>query len=202
MRPRLAFFPGVSGSGAFWTPVVDRLPHEWDARSLSWPGAGAESPDPAVGSYRDLIAFAAARIADDSDVVAQSMGGIVAIGLALTRPEKIRRLVCVATSGGVDVDRLRAQDWREEYRDAFPEAGRWVTDDRVDYTERLHRVTAPTCLIWGDADPISPLRIGHALHRLLPSSVLHVVAGGTHTLARDHADEVAALITDHLSEPA
>jgi pimeloyl-ACP methyl ester carboxylesterase len=109
LMPRLAFFPGASGSGEFWTPVADRLPREWDTRLLSWPGAGALPHDPAVRGYHDLIAHAATRIADGSDVIAQSMGGVVAIDLALTRPQKVRRLVLVATSGGVDVDGYRAR---------------------------------------------------------------------------------------------
>jgi pimeloyl-ACP methyl ester carboxylesterase len=76
---------------------------------LSWPGAGAQPHDPAVRGYRDLIAHAAARIADRSDLIAQSMGGVVAIGLALTQPQKVRRLVLVVTSGGLDVERHGAE---------------------------------------------------------------------------------------------
>jgi len=63
----------------------------------------------------------------------------------------------------------------------------------------LATINAPTCLIWGDADPISPLAVGRHLHAALPCSTLHVVPGGTHTLARDEPDAVAGLIVEHLS---
>ena len=165
---------------------------------MSWPGAGAQPHDPEVRGYRDLIAHAAARIADGSDVIAQSMGGVVAIGLALAQPQKVRRLVLVATSGGLDVERHGAENWRDEYHQEFPAAAEWVTSDQVDYTDQLHRVTVPTCLIWSDADPVSPLAIGHALHRALPSSVLYVIAGGTHILAREAPDEITAIVKEHL----
>jgi pimeloyl-ACP methyl ester carboxylesterase len=195
----LAFFPGASGSGSFWEPVTDRLPRTWDTQLLSWPGAGSELHDPAVTGYLDLIDYARARVPDGSDVIAQSMGGVIALGLALTHPHKIRRLVLVATSGGLNVDEHRTADWREEYAEEFPAAAAWVTEQRVDHSGQLHRIPIPTCLIWGDADPISPVSIGRALHQALPSSNLHIVSGGTHTLAHDRPDETAALIAEHLT---
>lgn len=65
-----------------------------------------------------------------SDVVAQSMGGVVAVGLALRHPEKVRRLVLVASSGGIDVEGFGAEDWRDEYVLEFPNAAAWVTEQR------------------------------------------------------------------------
>lgn len=198
MLPSLAFFPGATGSREFWAPVADRLPRQWDIRLLSWPGAGTEPHDPAVRGYEDLIDYAAARISDGTDVIAQSMGGVVAIGLALTQPRKVRRLVLVATSGGLEFASPSSSDWRAAYLEEFPSAAAWVTAQRVDYTGRLHRLTVPTCLIWGDADPISPPAVGRALHQALPTSDLHVLPGATHMLARERVEETAALITGHL----
>lgn len=175
------------------------LPDDWDTRSLSWPGAGNVPASPDVGGYRDLIELAAAALPDGSDVVAQSMGGAVAVGLALARPQKLRRLVLVATSGGLDVDALGAKDWRAEYRDEFPRAGAWVTDDRLDHGAAIASLELPVCLIWGDADPISPVRVGQALHAALRASTLHVLSGGTHAVAREKPQQVAALIERHLS---
>jgi hypothetical protein len=79
MRPRVVCFPGASGAADFWTPVADRMPDEWATRLLSWPGAGAEAHDPAITGYAGLVDRAAAGVADGDDVVAQSMGGVVAI---------------------------------------------------------------------------------------------------------------------------
>jgi pimeloyl-ACP methyl ester carboxylesterase len=199
MAPQVTFFPGASGAGAFWDPVARRLPSDWTRHLLSWPGAGTEPHSPAVTGYADLVAQAAETVGDRGDVVAQSMGGVVAVGLALTHPEKIRRLVLVATSGGLDVGELGGGDWRAEYTAEFPDAARWVTEQHVDYSSQLASITVPTCLIWGDADPISPIAVGRALETALPNSVLHIVADGTHMLAHDQPDVTAALIIDHLS---
>jgi pimeloyl-ACP methyl ester carboxylesterase len=202
MPPSVVFFPGATGSGDFWAPVAQRLPSDWKSTSLSWPGAGTVPSVPGINGYEDLLGLAAAEVPAGSDVVAQSMGGVVAIGLALARPEKIRRLVLVATSGGLDVSALGGGDWREEYRSEFPEAAAWVTGERLDYTSLLAGVSLPVCLIWGESDPISPPAVGRALHATLARSTLHVVPGGTHAVARERPDEVAALIGRHLADPA
>ena len=199
MPPNAVFFPGASGAADFWAPVASRMPHTWSTRLLSWPGAGAEPHDPAIIGYDDLVDRAAAAVSDGSDVVAQSMGGAVAVGLALTRPGKIRRLALVATSGGLKVEQFGAADWRAEYESEFIEAAPWVTQQRVDHTPDLPTIGIPTCLIWGDNDSISPLAVGRALNDLLPRSVLHAITGGTHTMARERPAKIAPLIVAHLT---
>lgn len=198
MPRRVVFIPGASGAGEFWAPVAGRLPKAWQTRLLSWPGAGDEPHDPHITGYDDLVEMAASSMSDGSDVVAQSMGGVVAIGLALAYPRKIRRLVLVATSGGLDVRGLGAEQWHSDYETGFPGAAAWVTRQSVDHTSGLPGVEVPTCLIWGEEDPISPVAVGQALDRMLPDSTLHVIGGATHMLAREKPDEIATLIREHL----
>ncbi len=126
------------------------------------------------------------------------MGGVIALSLALRDPERVRRLVLVATSGGIEVAQLAGRDWRKDYMAEYPQAAPWIGEQRVDYTDSLPMVRTATLLIWGDADPISPVEVGQHLAQLLPISELHVLPGGTHSLAHDRPDEVAALIRDHL----
>jgi pimeloyl-ACP methyl ester carboxylesterase len=56
--------------------------------------------------FDDLVRLVEAELTEPSTLVAQSMGGIVAVRVALRQPTQVRRLVLVATSGGVDVERL------------------------------------------------------------------------------------------------
>jgi pimeloyl-ACP methyl ester carboxylesterase len=151
-----------------------------------------------VRGFRDLIELAGGALGDRCAIVAQSMGGAVAIGLALRHPVRLDRLVLVATSGGIELRGLGAAEWRPDYCAQYPRAAPWVWQDRLDYTDSIPSVQMPTLLIWGDADPISPVAVGRRLAQLLPAATLSIVAGGTHSLAHDDPDHVAALILGHL----
>jgi pimeloyl-ACP methyl ester carboxylesterase len=194
----VVFLPGASGDREFWRPVAQRLPDQWGTLLLNWPGAGSEPHDPLVSGAQDLVGRVASQLDDSADIVAQSMGGVIAVRLALAYPERVRRLVLVATSGGVDIRALGGLDWRDEYRRSFPDAAAWIVHEQRDLTEEIKQLALPTLLIWGDDDPTSPPRVGEHLAGLLPDAALHVVVGGTHTLAYDHPDAVAELIKCHL----
>jgi len=121
--------------------------------------------------------------------------------LALAHPEKVRRLILVATSGGIDVEAFGAEDWREDYVSEFPEAASWVTKQRVDLSTELSSIRVPTCLIWATSDPISPVAIGSALAAALPTGVLHVIAGGTHMVARERPGEIRRWSSSTSAQP-
>jgi pimeloyl-ACP methyl ester carboxylesterase len=198
--PRVVFLPGASGDGEFWRGVGERLPTSWEKVYVRWPGLGAEPADPSIGGFEDLVAMVADGLDRPSDLVAQSIGGVVAVGVAARVPRMVRRLVLVATSGGVDVAGMGAEDWRAEYRRAFPDAAAWVADRPPDVTEQLGRLASPTLLLWGAADPISPVAVGEHLARVIPGGVLRVLEGGTHDFGRVQANLVAPLIEAHLRE--
>ena len=193
------FLPGVGADPDFWRPAGDLLPGAWTKTYLGWPGLGHQPHDPRVQSVEDMIAYAAGRLGEGpADVVGQSMGGVIALQLALRYPKRVRRLVLTVTSGGVDMSGLGAADWRPDYPREFPNAASWILDWRPDYTPDLSRVTQPALLLWGDADPISPVAVGKRLQSLLPKAELRVIEGGHHDLAVAHAAEVAPLIRAHL----
>jgi len=196
-RPKLLFLPGVSGDPDFWRPVADLLPHGCDKVRLGWPGLGTQPDDPEIRSFDELTALAARELDRPCDVLAQSMGGIVAVRLALRYPAKVRRLVLAATSGGLDVASLGASDWRPDYQRAFPRA-EWVLRDRPDHEADLPLLRQPTLLLWSDADPISPVAVGRRLASILPNATLKVITGGDHLFARDRAREIVPAIAAHL----
>jgi pimeloyl-ACP methyl ester carboxylesterase len=196
---KVLFLPGAGGSPDFWKPVGARLPQEWPKEYFGWPGLGDQAHDASIKGIDDLVRLVAARIDGPVDLVAQSMGGVIAARLALEQPDRVRRLVLAVTSGGVDMAGLGAADWRADYRRSFPHAAAWITDAGASSHQPVERIAAPTLLIWGDADPISPLAVGRHLERRIPDARLEVISGGGHDLATTHAERVASLIEKHLS---
>jgi pimeloyl-ACP methyl ester carboxylesterase len=200
MSRTVLFLPGAGGDPSFWRPLGERLPSAWTKTYLGWPGLGHQPARPEINGFDDLVRLVEEHLGETPlDLVAQSMGGAIALRVALRHPTRVRRLVLVATSGGIDVTSLGGSDWRPEYRQAFPHAAAWITAPFADLSDELPRVTQPTLLIWGDADPISPLAVGQSLRQLLPRSSLHIIPGGDHDLVQHRAPEVSRLIAGHLA---
>lgn len=199
---KILFLPGAGGSPDFWKPVAKLLPGEWPWHHFGWAGLGDQPHDPAVRGLDDIVAKVLAHMSEPADLVAQSMGGVVAARIAIERPDLVRRLVLCVTSGGVDMAGLGAADWRADYRKSFPNAAEWITSSPAASDLPVERIAAPTLLIWGDADPISPVAVGRHLNVRIAGSRLEIVPGGDHDVAVTHAGEVAPLIRRWLSDPA
>jgi pimeloyl-ACP methyl ester carboxylesterase len=168
-------------------------------RFVGYPGFGATSADPNVNGIEDLVGMVAAEIDQPTALVAQSMGGVIATLVALRCPNLVTHLVLVATSGGIDISGLGAEDWRESFAEANPLLPNWFAMFKGDFSSELVRIEIPILLIWGDDDPISPVAVGQKLEKLFPTARLLVVPGGQHDLANKYAAMIAPLVESHLS---
>jgi pimeloyl-ACP methyl ester carboxylesterase len=195
---KLLFLPGASGRTAFWRPAAELLTNPAQQVHMRWPGFGGVPADPTIRKLDDLATRVLAEIDQPSALVAQSMGGVVAMLAALRQPELVTHLVLSVTSGGMRMTDFDAQDWRPATRDAHPGSPDWFTSYQEDLTPRLSALRIPTLLLWGDADPISPVKVGQRLAAVLPRAELHVIPGGDHDVASTHASVVAPLIDRHL----
>jgi pimeloyl-ACP methyl ester carboxylesterase len=87
-----------------------------------------------------------------------------------------------------------------EARRAFVQTARAVIDaggQRVNATDKLYLAEAvPTLLLWGDRDPIIPVRHGIRAHELMPGSRLRIFAGAGHFPHHDDPAGFAAAITE------
>jgi pimeloyl-ACP methyl ester carboxylesterase len=194
----LFFLPGASGLTEFWQPAADLLDYPARQVHVTWPGFGGVASDPGIRGIDDLVARIVADIDQPSALIAQSMGGVVAILAALQKPELVTHLVLSVTSGGMDMAGFDAEDWRPAIRAGHPGLPDWFTGYQEDLTPRLSALRIPTLLLWGDADPISPVKVGERLASLLPQAELHVFPGGDHGVGCTLASLVAPLIDRHL----
>jgi pimeloyl-ACP methyl ester carboxylesterase len=197
---RTLFLPGAVGSASFWQPMARQA--EMDGEFFAWPGLGNEPAQPGIGSIEDLVTMVLDRMTEPVNLVAQSMGGVVAMMAALAAPEKVARLVLTVTSAGVPMAGFGGSDWRPDYFQAFPNAARWIAQPVADLSGQIGFIEAPTLLLWGERDPISPVAVGTRLQALLPNAKLQVIAGADHDLARTHSACVAELVKGHLTTSA
>jgi len=195
----LFFLPGALGRTEFWHPAAYLLTCPAPKVHMSWPGFSGIPPDPAIKGIDDLVTRLLAKIDRPSALIAQSMGGVVAMHAALRRPELITHLVLSATSGGMPMEAFGAEDWRPAVLAGHPGLPDWFIRYRSDLTRELSALRIPTLLLWGGADPISPVQAGRRLASVLPQAELHIIPDGGHDVACAFASQVAPLIDRHLA---
>ncbi len=129
---------------------------------------------------------------------ADFLARVLALRAALDFPDRVRHLVLAATSGGLDMARFGVADWRPAWREQRPSEP-WWADDRSNFEDRLREIVAPSLLLCGDSDQVSPVAVGQYLRRQLRFAELVTVAGGDHAFAKDRAAEIAPYVQRHLT---
>jgi pimeloyl-ACP methyl ester carboxylesterase len=71
----------------------------------------------------------------------------------------------------------------------------------ADLMHEMHRIRAPTLVIWGAYDHLFPVGAGEALARAIPDSRFVVQAGAGHDIMWNQPAAFATLVADFLGEP-
>lgn len=216
--PAVLVIPGLGLSGRFY--------------ALSFPAFAAAGlrlvvPDlPGFGSTRRaplgerveetrefVLAFADAVGIDSAIWIGHSVGGQVAIDIAVEAPQRTRAVVLVGPTGAPGRRKLPRQAWalvREASRAPFPVVlhvlsdylrtspgsyvGTWLRYGRDRPLAKLRAVMCPALVLVGTRDPvIDPLFLDVLLRRL-PDARLERVPGGTHALPRAQPAEFNAAV--------
>jgi len=97
-------------------------------------------------------------------------------------------------------DRLRDRIERDFKRSFYPQgAMRQMAAILADGDRRarLKRITAPTLVIHGEADPLVPVEGGKDTHAVITGSKLRLFPGMGHDLPLELVDDMAAAIAEH-----
>jgi 2-succinyl-6-hydroxy-2,4-cyclohexadiene-1-carboxylate synthase len=112
---------GFTGTGGAWDPLARRLRadgHRTIAPDLLGHGRSDAPTDPSrhdvARQAADLAAVVATLGAVPADVVGYSLGGRIALRLALDRPDVVRSLVLIGAGAGTADDRERARRRSED----------------------------------------------------------------------------------------
>ena len=197
----ILFLPGARGLSEYWEPVKSRLPEGCSYSLVGYPGFGACAPDASIKGIEDLVATLAKGLTAKTAVVAQSMGGVIAVKLALRCPDLVPHLVLTGLSGGVDVESLGGTPWRAAFEREYPELPTWFSRHDEDLSAGVRALQCNTLLLWGAQDAISPVAVGLHLSKLVPTSRLLVLAEADHDMPATHPVEVASAIREHLGPP-
>jgi 2-succinyl-6-hydroxy-2,4-cyclohexadiene-1-carboxylate synthase len=100
---------GFAGTGRLWDPVAARLDAErYRPLAPDLRGHGAASARRPV-SFEHVAQDVLGLVAHPFTLCGYSMGGRIALHVALAAPARVERLILVATTAGIDDDAERAQ---------------------------------------------------------------------------------------------
>jgi len=138
--PAVLLIHGVGGDSTNWDPIAQRLCARFDVIAMDLRGHGKS--DLIAGPLdASELARDAARVLDECAVescavVGMSLGGAVALALALDRPERVTKLALIVTvCGRTPEEKARARDridfLQRNGTGAMAEANRerWFTDE-------------------------------------------------------------------------
>ena len=189
----LVLIGGLANDVSEWEWMVN-----WCAqthRVLAFDNRGAGRTDKPDAPYSipmmadDTDALMEAVGMSHATVLGVSMGGRIALELALEHPDRVARLILVSTTASARpetstsrmelLSMLSSRLFRGKYpqpRHAF--ARQRQASRTYDCVDRLGEIHVPTTILHGRKDKIAPLREATAMRRGIPGSQLVTFSGG------------------------
>lgn len=177
----------------------------------------------------DVVRFMDAVGVARGVLVGHSMGGAVAQMTALLAPERVAGLVLVGTGARLRVapvilegilqdpdsalDLITEWAWGPEADPAMVARGRqmmarvdprvvwgdFAACDRFDIRERVGEITAPTLVITGSEDRMTPPKFGQWLTERIPGARFVRVEGAGHMVMLEKPDQVASAVREFVA---
>src|SRR5207302_1466027 len=191
-----------------WRFTLPRFARSHRVFAPDLPGFG-RSDKPRGESYgipffaRTLDRYLEGRRLKGVDLVGTSMGGRVALEMALKYPERVRRVASRYIGARGDLEKTMDDDYLRDLREMYQERGypeaylatvrsmanfRWMVGE-LDVARKLEGLKVPLLIIWGANDPLFPVEQAIRAHGRLPGSRLVVIEGAGHTPQAERPDE-------------
>lgn len=230
--PALVLIHGAGGDAALWDAQASRFQQETLVCRVVLPGHGGSEGrgECDIRSYAHHAADAIRGVLGSGRFVlmGHSMGGAVALDMAVSGMEGLSGLVLVATGARLEVAPLVLRLIREDFeaflqtidraalgeeapgeaRDKVVESlrrcppevvhGDFVACDRFDLRDRLHEVRVPTLVICGEEDRLTPIRLSESLARGIAGARVLAVPGAGHMVMLERPEAVNREVAEFL----
>lgn len=147
-RP-LVLVHGWGMHGGVWQPLVKKLSQSFELHIVDLPGMGL-SQGAIASNLDEMVASLPPILPAHADIVGWSLGGLVAMRLALSQPERVRRLVLVgSTPRFINTEPGHSQPW--EYGITAPVFQKFAQQVGEDYATTLIKFLTLQCMGASDA---------------------------------------------------
>ena len=236
MQHPLVFIHGAGDSSRIWQLQIEQLDHVHPVYALDLPGHG-ERPDtlPAEVTPHDYAEAVNEIIQhelhlDSPIIVGHSLGGAIALTLALEHSSDLGGLILIGTGARIRVHpallataRSNQQEARQQLvqasftPNAAPTLLHSVVSEQVappfnvlyrdliacnvfDCMTRLHEITLPTLIICGAEDTLTPVKYSQYLHDHITGSTLRILPHAGHYVMREQPEAVQLAIQEWLAQ--
>jgi pimeloyl-ACP methyl ester carboxylesterase len=223
----LLFLHGASGAPAI-LPFMEKLAQRFDVLVPQHPGYGLSAEPEWLENIHDAayfyLDFLKALNLSRVTVVGSSMGGWIAMEMAVRDTARIKSLVLVSPAGiaapGVqpaDIFLLQPDELvRSLFFDQKLAQARLAQPEDIDISLKnrhatarlaweprlhdpflpkwLHRIDVPVTIVWGRQDRILPVGFVDEFRRLLPKAQIHVLENCGHLPHAERADEFVDIV--------
>lgn len=203
----LLWLHGWSGSGEDWKFIFNDVPAGFHIVGPDLKGNGASSGFDGTHTFRqsarEIFALLDHLGIQRIKAIGLSGGGITLLHMATQQPERIVAMVAVSAppyfpaqartlQAAFSFESLpkREQDMMRQRSKGGDKQIAWLVEqshkmaesyDDVNFTPPLlHTITAKTLIVFGDSDPLYPVRLAFELQDAIPRSSLWVVPKGGH----------------------
>ena len=231
----LLLLEGLGGDIPGWRRNIPTLAEELLVVAFDLRGNGrSDAPDDALtmGTFvEDAVAVLRLVGVDAAHVYGQSFGGMIAMELALTHPDRVRSLILAATHPGVvhasPVGSKVPKDrpWEALYATGFPEANpehvaedlavgsqqpqapharrrQWEAMQSFDAFDRLPELAVPVLVLHGTEDRMVSPANAPILAERIPGAELVLLDGAGHLYHSERAAEADAAVLDFVRRHA
>lgn len=213
--PSLILIPGLASDISEYGHIIELLARDHTVLAIDNRGVGRTDEPDAPYSIEMMADDAAMLIRQldfgSADVMGFSMGGRIALDLALRYPRYVKRLVLVSTSARV-IKTLRRKlllsllPRTPLFKGRYPQPYyAFVRQNKAsssyDCTEQLSAIHIPTLILHGSRDKLASPLLTAELHRGIKDSKLVEVPGG-HTFFFVRYSRLAQIIEGFLSPGA
>lgn len=229
--PRVLFIHGAGGNALLWGRVLNCLP-DADCLALDLPAHGRSSGGPSsdLSTYTSAVLELVQALELRSLVIAgHSMGGAIALAVALHDPGRVRALILISTTARLLVspalleqlaaDPAAARQWIvetgygpqtlaqtrrlgiQQLAQVAPEVlrGDFLACSNVDLRPRLPEIACPALVLCGSEDRLVSLKYARALQEGLPQARFQLIPAAGHMLPLEAPEAVAEAISAFLA---
>lgn len=231
--PTLLFIHGAGQSTATWKyqkNVFGKMPgFNFIAPDLPGRGGSGGQGYRSVYEYKDFVfEFIEAMELGELIIVGHSMGGGVAMLIAIEHPELLRACILVATGAKLSVaeqsllaaknnyeafceispTRMYAENSPDELKEEFKkgllntkaEVCYWdlVACNEFNIMDDVNKIQTPTLIISADKDILTPQKYGEYLHQKIYGSDFHVISDSGHFPMQEHPYEFNTVLSNFL----